>query len=291
MQLLARGKTANAIASQSPKEPPNATTSLLAAGATAVLFGLHPIHVESVVWISERKDLLCALFYLLTISSYLTYTASSSERNRWFWLIVCFVLFILALMSKPMAVTLPLTLLLLDIYPVKRITFHPLSTVQNLFPLLEKIPFLMLSIASTIITIMAQDAGGAVRSLDTFPLDARLLNATRALVFYLQKILFPLKLVPFYPFPTNLHWLEVEYFLSGMFVVAITAVCLWMLRQGKLFSFIAWSYYVITLLPVLGIIQIGGQAAADRYTYLPSLGIFILMGVGIAWILDTGMCY
>ena len=127
MQLLTRGKTVHATASQSPKEPLNATTSFIAAGATALFFGLHPIHVESVVWIAERKDLLCALFYLLTISSYLTYTASPIDRNRWFWFIVCFVLFILALMSKPMAVTLPLTLLLLDIYPLKRIvlsSFH-----------------------------------------------------------------------------------------------------------------------------------------------------------------------
>ena len=288
MQLLTRGKTVNALASQSPKEPLNATMSLIAAGATAVLFGLHPIHVESVVWISERKDLLCALFFLLTISSYLTYTASPIERNRWFWFIVCVVLFILALMSKPMAVTLPLTLILLDIYPLKRIAFHPLTTVQNLFPLLEKIPFLMLCIASSIITIMAQHAGGAVRSFDRFPVDARLLNATRSLVFYLQKIFLPLKLVPFYPFPTNLHWLEVEYFLSGMLFLAITAICLWMLRQGKHLPFTAWSYYVITLLPTLGIIQVGGQAAADRYTYLPSLGIFMLMGLGLAWILDKG---
>ncbi len=288
MQLLTRGKTINEIASQSPKEPLNPTTSLLAAGATALLFGLHPIHVESVVWIAERKDLLCALFYLLTISCYLTYTSSPIERNRCFWFLVCVVLFILALMSKPMAVTLPLTLLLLDIYPLKRIVFHPLTTVKNLLPLLEKVPFLMLSIASMIITILAQSAGGAVRSIDRFPLDARLLNATRSLIFYLQKILLPLKLVPFYPFPITLHWLEVEYFLSGMFVVAITAVCLWMLRQGKQLPFIAWSYYLITLLPVLGIIQVGGQAAADRYTYLPSLAIFVLMGVGLSWILDNG---
>lgn len=288
MQLLTRGKKVNALASQSPKESLNATTSLIAAGATALLFGLHPIHVESVVWIAERKDLLCSLFSLLTISSYLTYTASPIERNRWSWFILCFVLFIFALMSKPMAVTLPLILVLLDFYPLKRFDLHPVTTVKNLFPLLEKIPFLMLSIASTIITIMAQHAGGAVRSFDSFPLDARLLNATRSLVFYLQKIFLPLQLVPFYPFPTDLHFLKLEYFLSGMFVLAITAICLWMLRQGKQLPFTAWSYYVITVLPALGIIQVGGQAAADRYTYLPSLGIFLLMGLGLSWLHDNG---
>lgn len=288
MQLLTRGNTVHATAVQSPKETLNAPASFIAAATTALLFGLHPIHVESVAWIAERKDLLCALFYLLTISSYLTYTASPVDGNRWFWFILSFVLFLLGLMSKPMAVTLPLTLLLLDIYPLKRIVFHPLTTVKNLLPLLEKIPFLMLSIASTIITIMAQHAGGAIRSGDRFPLDARLLNATKSLVFYLQKIFLPLKLVPFYPFPTGLHFLEGDYFLSGMFVVAITAVCLWMLRQGKLLPFTAWSYYVITLLPVLGIIQVGGQAAADRYAYLPSLAIFMLLGLGLSWLLDNG---
>ena len=275
----------NALSSQSKQEPLTLNRFLIAAGTTALLFGLHPIHVESVVWVSERKDLLCTLFFLLTIFSYLKYTSSIIERKRWF--IVCLSLFLLALMSKPMAVTLPLTLLLLDIYPLKRISLYPFRTLHNSSPFLEKIPFLTLSVVSSIITVLAQHTGGAIRTIERFPADARLLNALNSLVFYLQKILLPIKLVPFYPFPARVYWLDSEHFLSVIFVLTITASCLWSLTQGKHLLFIAWSYYVITLLPVLGIIQVGGQSAADRYTYLPSLGIFILMGVGISWVFEN----
>jgi len=260
--------------------------ALIAPAVTALLFGLHPLHVESVAWVSERKDLLCALFVLLSILSYLSYTSSVVERHRLIWFNTCLLLFTLALMSKPMAVTLPIILLLLDIYPLKRLVQSPF---KNSSVLLEKIPFFTLSIASSVITIMAQHTGGALRSLERFSTDARLFNALRTLVFYLKKMIVPVKLVPFYPFPMHIHWLDLQYLLSIILVLTITASCLWMVKKGNYLLFTVWSYYLITLLPVLGIIQVGGQAAADRYTYLSSLSIFTLIGIGVSWILEKSI--
>jgi len=273
MALLSRGASPGKSASE----------NLIAVGITSLLFGLHPLNVESVAWVSERKNLLCAFFLLLTLLSYLSYTSSVLRKHRLIWFTTCLLLFILALMSKPMAVTLPVTLLLLDIYPLKRLSLYLGKTGKELSVSLEKIPFFALSIASSIITIMAQHAGGALKSLEHFHLDTRLLNALRALVFYLEKIIVPVKLVPLYPFPIDFHWLDSEYLLSALLVLVITSFCLWKMKQGNYLFFIAWSYYVVTLIPVLGIIQVGGQAAADRYTYLPSISLFFLVGVGVAF--------
>jgi len=249
---------------------------MIAAGITALLFGLHPVHVESVAWVAERKDLLCAFFVLLSMLAYFSYTSSASKVSYLF----SFLCFIAALMSKPMAVTLPLILLLCDLYPLRRIDL-PVSTVARQVPvLLEKIPFFAASCISCAITVAAQDAGGAIKSLDMFPLPLRLLNAVRAPGFYLGKILLPGGLVPFYPFPQSHEFLNPSFLLSVLAVIAISAVALWQLRQGRHLLFSAWSYYVIALLPVLGIVQVGDQAAADRYTYLPSISIFLVAGVG-----------
>jgi len=252
--------------------------SLIVAGVTALLFGLHPLHVESVAWVAERKDLLCALFFLLSILSYLSYASSAIKRDRWIWFNICLLSFILALMSKPMAVTLPLILLLLDLYPLKRFEryFH-----KNLSILLEKIPFFALSITSSVITIIAQDSGGAVRSLERMPLSFRLINGLHSLVYYLEKMIWPHMLVPFYPLPSYIYPFDLQYIMSGILVLATTGICLWMVKKGNYLFFTAWSYYIITLLPVLGIIQVGFQAAADRYTYLPSISPFLLLGLGV----------
>jgi tetratricopeptide (TPR) repeat protein len=184
-----------------------------------------------------------------------------------------------------MAVTLPFILLLLDIYPLKRISLRS-GTVDNYLSfLLEKIPFFVLSIALSIITIMAQNSGGALRNLEKFPLDIRLANAFKSLVFYLQKMVVPINLSPYYPFSPQIHWLEPNFLVSALLVFAITGLCFWRARQGNPLLLTAWGYYVVSLLPVLGIIQVGDQAAADRYTYLPSLSIFILCGAGMLWLL------
>jgi Tfp pilus assembly protein PilF len=279
IQLMSRIKACKGILS--PSHPPfsRAVTISIVASTTALLFGLHPLHVESVAWVSERKDLLCTFFVLLSILFYVSYTSSVAKRHRLIWFTTSLFLFTCALMSKPMAVTLPGILLLLDIYPLKR----NVSLSKNLFALLEKIPFFTLSIISSVITIIAQHSVGAIGQLGQYPLDARLLNASRSLLFYLEKMIVPYKLVPFYPFPEHIHWLDSQYLLSGILLLSITAWCVWMAKQGKYLFLITWSYYILTLLPVIGIIQVGMQAAADRYTYLPSLSIFLLLGIGVAW--------
>jgi tetratricopeptide (TPR) repeat protein len=288
IKLIVKAKEVNGTSSPSKMPLLISTQALIVSGVTALLFGLHPLHVESVAWIAERKDLLCTFFVLLCISSYLSYSSSVVKRHRWIWFNTCLLLFIFALMSKPMAVTLPVILLLLDIYPLNRISLYLSKTGKKLSVFLEKIPFFALSIASSIITIIAQHSGGAIKSLEHFHIDTRLLNAVRSLIFYLEKIIAPVKLVPFYPFPTDIHWLDLPYLLSTLLVLVITGLCLWKVKQEKYLFFSAWLYYVVTLLPVLGIIQVGTQAAADRYTYLPSLSIFLLIGVGVSWIFERG---
>jgi tetratricopeptide (TPR) repeat protein len=235
--------------------------------------------VESVVWVTERKGLLSAFFVLLSILSYLNYALSIHKKRCLLWFYASLLLFIFALMSKPMAVTLPATLLLLDIYPLKR-TSRYLSRNLNVF--LEKIPFFILSIASGIVTIIAEHSGGAIRSLQETNLTTRMLNALVTLAFYMEKLIWPSELIPFYPFTGNLF--NIQSVVSGMFVLFISSFSLGMARQRKPLWLIAWLYYVITLLPTLGIIQIGGHAAADRFTYLPSLSIFLLFGIGVSWL-------
>jgi tetratricopeptide (TPR) repeat protein len=185
-----------------------------------------------------------------------------------------------------MAVTLPLILLLCDLYPLRRIALPLFPLARHMPVLIDKMPFVAASCVSCAITVAAQNAGGAIKSLDLFPLPLRLLNAVRAPGFYLGKMLLPKGLVPFYPFPQSQEWLHPSVFLSVLAVLCITGAALWMLRRGRPALFAAWSYYLITLLPVLGIVQVGGQAAADRYTYLPSISIFLMAGTGAVRLLD-----
>jgi hypothetical protein len=256
---------------------------LLAAAVAALLFSFHPLRVESVAWVSERKDLLCAFFFLLSTACYLNYVLSQISLKRRIWYIHCLILFILALMSKPMAVTFPVVVLLLDIYPLRRFHFSLRSTKIMLF---EKIPFVALSSAASIVAIFAQNYGRSIRTLEQIPIDIRLLNAIRTPLFYLKKMIIPHELVPLYPFPVHVVWWDMQYLLSAMLIVVITCFTIWMITKGNYLFFVAWAYYVVTLLPVLGLLQVGGQSAADRYTYLPSLSICILVGAGIYWTIN-----
>jgi len=261
---------------------------LIAAGITGLLFGLHPLHVESVAWVSERKDVLCALFFLLTISVYIKYVSVREHQTtkkktksfvfRKYYFLSC-GFFILALLSKPMAVTLPVVLLILDWYPFQRI-----QSFQTFWQaVVEKIPFLVLIPFSSIITILAQRWGGAMRSTEIIPLSIRVLVGARALVVYLWKVLWPLDLVPFYPYPRHVSISSFEYLFAIVLVIGITAVCIVLARKQKLWLTV-WGIYVVTLLPVLGIVQVGDQSMADRYMYLPSLGPFLILGLAAAWI-------
>jgi protein O-mannosyl-transferase len=250
---------------------------------TGLLFGLHPLHVESVAWVSERKDLLCALFFLLSITMYTNYlsvvdneTAQRNYAQRFFnkYYLFTFGFFILALLSKPMAVTLPFVLLILDWYPFHRI--RSLKTFGTAF--FEKVPFIALSLITSILTIVAQKAIGAITPIAFTPLSTRVLVAAKSIFAYIWKMILPLNLIPFYPYPTNVSLLSLEYLLPGVLLIGITTICVVAAKKQKLWLSV-WSYYVLTLIPVLGIIQVGGQAMADRYTYLPSFGPFLIIGL------------
>lgn len=261
----------------------------IAGGVTGLLFGLHPLHVESVAWASERKDLLCALFFLLSIKSYIKYAGlngreakQNSIRLPYFTkqYFISAGFFSLALLSKPMAITLPIVLFILDLYPLSRI--HSFKSFRNVC--IEKIPFIVLSLISSVLTVLAQKAGGALNTvvMALEPLSSRLALAAKTLISYLGMMILPLDLIPLYPYPKNIAPLSSTYLLPSALVIAITIICfIFVKKQGLWLA--AWSYYVVTLIPVLGLVPVGIQSMADRYTYLPSLGPFIIAGLLVSW--------
>ncbi len=248
--------------------------SVLAGGIfTALLFGLHPLRIESVAWVSERKDLLCSFFFFSTIGSYLSYV--QEKKNRGYAVLV--FLFALALMSKPMAVTLPVVLLLLDVFPLER--WCTLKDFPHL--LKEKIPLFALSLATSVITLLSQGSTGAVRTLSETSLSDRIINAFHALWFYLEKTLWPRGLLPFYPAWENPSWASMEFLLGLALFLGATLFGVYKWRKGNPAWMIAWLFYLVTVLPVIGIIKVGTQAMADRYTYIPILGPVFLIGAGV----------
>jgi tetratricopeptide (TPR) repeat protein len=267
---------------------PSERGMLMTAGVTGLLFGLHPVHVESVAWVAERKDLLCALFFLLSIAAYVKYVTvigneapGSAVRSRFakkeYLLSLGF--FILALMSKPMAVSLPVVLLILDWYPLRRL----LSGATARTALLEKLPFLTFSLISSVLTVLAQR--GAIVEIRYVPLSSRLLVAAQSLLAYLWKLAVPQDLVPYYPYPNNISFASLEYLFAIVLVVGITLSCFMVSRKQQVWL-AAWGYYVATVLPVIGIVQVGSQSMADRYTYLPSLAPFLIFAAGTSWCYD-----
>lgn len=268
------------------KTPGQNTTNkntLIVGSVTALLFGVHPLHVESVAWISERKDLLCAFFFLLTLLAYLKYINSDTKAKRIGRYALCLALFILALLSKPMAVTLPLVLLVLDFYPLRRLTIKGLGDSKGV--LIEKTPFFLLSFIFSIITICTNKAAGPLPIfIAELPFTARLLSSVHSYIFYLAKVVIPFNLAPFYPFPDKIA-LNLEYLGSLILLSSVTSAALWSSKRNKVFVS-TWLYYLLTLMPVTGIVQVGEFFAADRYTYLPSLGPFLLAGMGIGFIYE-----
>ncbi len=257
---------------------------LIAGMAVGLLFGLHPLHVESVAWAAERKDVLCGLFYLLSILAYIKYAmrlrGAHSGNPRFFeWrYFFSLALFALALMSKPMAVSLPLVLLVLDWHPLGRVfSFRSFRTV-----LYEKLPFFVLSAGVSVLTLIAQKKGGTITPFKVLPFSDRALVAARSLVLYIWKMVFPLDLSPLYPYPKHISFLSASFFLPVLSVIAVTAFCLLAAKRQRLWL-ACWGCYVITLLPVIGIVQAGRQSMADRYTYLPGLGPAIAVAVAAAW--------
>jgi tetratricopeptide (TPR) repeat protein len=257
---------------------------LIAAFVTAFLFGIHPLHVESVAWVTERKDVLCAFFYLLTILLYLRYNSIDAKRER----LICYILFtftfVLSLMSKPMAVSLPIVLLILDFYPLRRLSF---KKGWNAKLLIEKLPLFLLSLATSLINILVAGKAGALAPLEQYPLSLRILNAINSYIAYLGKMLLPVNLAPYYPFPYKLTFFDPLFVISLIVFTTITLLSILTLKRDKPFLFTVWLYYIIALFPVIGIIKAGGFVAmADRYSYLPSLAPFLFTGIGIGAIFN-----
>src|SRR5438093_562293 len=271
----------------------------------AALFAVHPLHVESVAWTSERKDVLSGLLGLLTIAAYLAWGRGSSAARRpvaasagrseahnrlpsavWsdgrFLLALGF--FALGLLAKPMLVTLPLIFLLLDIWPVRRVSLEGRG-VPALWPLaLEKAPFFTLSAASSIVTFLVQREGGAMATLGEYPLPLRLSNALVAYVLYLGKTLWPLRLSAFYPMPSELPWWQPAAATLLLAALTVLAMRWW---RSRPYLLVGWLWYLGMLVPVIGIVQVGEQAMADRYTYLPLIGLFIVTAWGTGDLIES----
>lgn len=242
----------------------------------AALFALHPLRVESVAWVAERKDLLCATFGLLSLHAYAGYVAKPSVRR---YLAVA-AFFALALMSKAMLVTLPVLLLLVDFWPLSR--REPLSRLA-----LEKVPLLAISAACSAVALFSQRIGGTVAGLGGFSAADRLETAVVAAVAYLYKSAVPTGLSYFYPHPVAVgqtlpawSWAGACILLAG---ISATAVAL---RRRAPYLLFGWGWYLVALLPVSGVVQIGAQSMADRYTYLPTIGVAVAVAWGIFSILD-----
>jgi hypothetical protein len=240
----------------------------------AALFAVHPLNVEVVAWVAERKTLLSALFSFLTIAAYGWYV----QRPAWNRYLAVVAAFSLALMSKPMAVSLPLVLLLLDYWPLERyedLPFRPRWVRLSM----EKLPLLLMSVASSAVTIVAQRSGGAVAETSVLPLSVRLENAIVSYVAYIGKMFWPAKLAVLYPHTEHsLPWFEVIG--STIVLVAITLAVLYFHRARYLAM--GWLFFVLTLIPVIGIVQVGRQAMADRYAYIPYVGLFIIIAWGLS---------
>lgn len=239
----------------------------------AALFALHPLHVESVVWVAERKDVLSTFFWMLTVWAYLGYV-KDARPSRMF---AVMVLFTLGLMSKPMVVTLPVVLLLLDYWPLGRAA--EARRVSSWIPLVrEKIPLFVLSVLSTVVTVLVQRDAGAVVSLEALPLHARIANALVSYVAYFRDMVWPARLAIFYPLDTPPLAATALSALS----VAIVSVLGWRLARSHAYLRVGVLWYLVTLLPVIGLVQAGGQARADRFTYVPLIGLFIVLAWGSA---------
>jgi tetratricopeptide (TPR) repeat protein len=251
----------------------------------AALFALHPINVESVAWVAERKNVLCTMFFLLTLWAYGWYT----RKPRWTRYLAVAALFAAGLASKPMVITLPFVLLLLDYWPLARVRVansNATTDVNSEYPtfpwsrlVIEKLPLLALSAASAVITMQAQQAGGAVRTTTEFSFGVRIANAIYAYAMYLWKMVWPAHLAPLYPHPGDslAAW---KVIIASLVLLAIS-VAAWRFRTRR-YLLVGWLWFLGTLVPVIGLVQVGEAAMADRYAYIPLIGIFMMIAFGVA---------
>jgi len=238
------------------------------------LFALHPLNVESVAWVSERKNVLSQLFLFLTLWAYTAYARTRSRRDY----ALALVLFIAGLLSKSMLVSVPVLLVLLDFWPLRRGSLADARTaLRDALRLLpEKLPFVALSLASCVITILTQRAT-AVGALESFPIAARLMNAAISYVAYVGDMFLPIHLSPFYPYlgMDSGIWRSV---VAAALLAGATAV-VWLQRVRRPYLLVGWLWYVVTLVPVIGLVQVGAQARADRYAYMPLIGLFLAVAL------------
>ena len=274
------------------------TKKLWPSAFVAALFAIHPLHVESVAWITERKDVLSTFFWMLTMGAYSYYVEQPGFRR--YFLVLLF--FVLGLMAKPMLVTLPFVLLLLDYWPLQRFQeIKPDHKIQTevfeketlevkkpadpeykwslIYPLLwEKVPLFVLAILSSIVTYIAAQSAKFVESIEAFPLSVRIGNALVSYIAYIGKMIWPNNLAVLYPYPELLvPW---QVLGSVLLLTAITLAVLWMVKRYPYLA-TGWLWYIGTLVPVIGIVQLGTQAMADRYTYIPLIGLFIMVAWGV----------
>ena len=289
------------------------TKALWQSAFVAAVFAIHPLHVESVAWVAERKDVLSTFFWMLTMGSYVFYV-QRRELKRY---LLTLFFFALGLMAKPMLVTLPFVLLLLDYWPLRRLTIGKSSVNEHTQSekslntrskkkergrntkkpehvnktekqtrqrpaighiILEKVPFFVLSLASSIVTYIAQQKSGAVGSLQSYPLSARIANAIVSYCGYIGKIVWPENLAVLYPYPGMLPTWQVIG--AVLFLVITTSL---IIRTAKRYPYLTtgWLWYLGTLVPVIGLVQVGVQAMADRYTYVPIIGVLIMVAWGV----------
>ncbi len=238
----------------------------------ASLFAIHPLHVESVAWVSERKDVLSTLFFMSTLLAYHSYVNKPVVVRY----LAVFVLLALGLMAKPMLVTLPFVLLLLDFWPLQRIGLQSLPRKAVFKLVIEKLPLFALIIASSVVTYLVQHEGGAINTLSQAPLAARLSNVLISYVIYIRDMIWPVNLAVIYPLPKSIPSWQPAGALLALLSISYVVV-----KFARRFAYlpVGWFWYLGTLVPVIGIIQVGTQAHADRYTYIPLIGLFII----IAW--------
>ena len=248
---------------------------LAMAAGVALAFGIQPLQVESVAWLAERKTVLCGMFSLLSLCAYAV-AVSGDVRRHWWWTTVA--LFLAALLSKPMAVSLPIVMLAMDYYPLRRQTRLGWRRLIR-----EKWILLATGVALGIVTIVSQSHAGAVTGLGGFGVMARGFVAARNILFYVWKLIWPAWLSPYYPLEGKIPLGDVEFVGSLVGVIAFTALAFWRRRQiPVLWS--AWWAYLALIAPVSGLLQVGAQGAGDRFMYLAMIPLLILAATGVVWL-------
>ncbi|PYS41065.1 MAG: hypothetical protein DMG14_08620 [Acidobacteria bacterium] len=247
------------------------TGALGSSTLVAALFAVHPLHVESVAWVAERKDVLSTLFWMLTIYAYLRYV----RQPKWPRYLALVMFFALGLLAKPMLVTLPFVLLLLDFWPLRRVILEKRS--KFLMLIREKIPLLILTAASSVVTLIAQEKGGAVAGMELSPMTTRIGNACIAYFTYVWQTAWPSRLAAHYPAtPARPGW----WVAAALALIAVSVLSIWAAPRRPYIA-VGWFWYVGTLVPVIGLVKVGWQTMADRYTYVPLVGLFLIVAFGV----------